>query len=49
MENYKTLIKLLYKRRNLPELLKTSLGMEEAFPSHIYPLEWFCKVNDVIS
>ena len=44
MENFKTLIKLLYRLRRMETLLGWSVKMHEVFPKTAYPLEWVCKV-----
>ena len=43
-ENFKALIKLLYKTRDMRSLLGAAVSMLEAFPQSSYPLEWICKV-----
>ena len=43
-ENFKALIKLLYKTRDMESLLGVALSMLSAFPQSSYPLEWICKV-----
>jgi len=44
MENLKHLIKLLYKVRDVGDLLLNAVRMSEIFSENIYPLEWICKV-----
>ena len=44
-ENFKALIKLLYKTRDMRSLLGVAVSMLEAFPQSSYPLEWICKVH----
>eukprot|EP00092_Neocalanus_flemingeri_P033930 GFUD01036895.1.p1 GENE.GFUD01036895.1~~GFUD01036895.1.p1 ORF type:complete len:1307 (+),score=422.74 GFUD01036895.1:54-3974(+) len=44
MENFKHLIKLLYKVREIDNLLLKAVKMTEIFSENIYPLEWICKV-----
>ena len=44
MENLKHLIKLLYKVRDIENLLHSAGRMAEIFTENIYPLEWICKV-----
>ena len=44
-ENFKALIKLLYKTRDMELLLGVAVSMLSAFPQSSYPLEWICKVH----
>ena len=44
-ENFKALIKLLYKTRDMRSLLGAAVTMLSAFPQSSYPLEWICKVH----
>ncbi len=34
-----------FRLRNMTDLLSAALSMTKTFPSHIYPLEWICKVH----
>ncbi|TRY80081.1 hypothetical protein TCAL_09328 [Tigriopus californicus] len=44
MESMKNYIKLLYKIRDMEELLSVALRMQVIFPRYNYPYEWICKV-----
>ena len=44
-ENFKALIKLLYRTRSMRSLLSASLSMQRSFPQSAYPLEWICKLH----
>ena len=43
-EHMKTYIKLLYKLRDMEELLKIAFVMNKLFPEIAFSLEWICKV-----
>ena len=43
-EHMKTYIKLLYKLREMEELLKIAFLMNKLFPEIAFSLEWICKV-----
>ena len=43
-EYLKTLIRLLYKTRDMEELLKVAFTMNGLFPEVAFALEWICKI-----
>ncbi len=44
VENMKALVRHLYNRREMEELLNFVLKMSKMFPENNYPLEWICKI-----
>ncbi len=44
VENLKSMIRLLYKTREMEDLTNVVFKMNKLFPENSYPLEWICKI-----